>query len=964
MSAAQRAVCHRGGPLLVLGGPGTGKTGSLEQRYLDLAVSDGAHPHQILLLCSSRSYAVGARERLARQLPHQATVEVPVYTWHGLAYHLVTRYYPRLGFARMPVLLTAAEQWGTVHELLGIQDPAGWPVWGERLEERAFCDEVADFCLRVEQQLIPQEQLNSIAAEHADWAEVVHFAGIYRAHLLERARVDYAQLISGAARLLEEDAGVRQDLRRKFPQVMVDDGQDLSRAQLRMLSRLETSHLVLAADPDSGIESFRGAQPDWVFGFEQWFGPAGVEVLTNHRRIGAPLAGALKNLIRHNDAGSEHWATVNAPHRTDFECRQYSSMVEEMDAVAHELRRAHVVDGIQWSELAVLISQPRYLLGPLQRSLELCDIPYQPLEGERPLTQEPAVGCFLDLARVALRVDSHTRSLARLLTGPLGGMDLAGRRELEREAWRSGKALLDVALESPATAELAKLTELVVAYQDRADECFWEVYSAARYYRDLEAKALADPGDPANASVDALVAFSHGLSRFVQRRSGRGSVPEYLSEASGADFGADAWMPSGAQRRDGVCISTFHGAKGREWEAVMVAGCLDAWIPKRRRGRGTFDTYALETGSAIGRELEAIAEDRRTFYVAASRARSRVVFTASPHAGAKARPSRFLLELAGGPPVESDLTDLPALTLSEHEAGLRRCLADDGALVEEKVAATAALAEIPGVDPSYWYGQPDWTEAATPVVSGKLRTSYSRLSVYENCGLQYALQAVLGLDPASTYSMKFGTWVHALFEAVHRGLIDTSEHLKREYERLFDPGVFPNSTISRQFHRDGMRMLEVFWRYEAGATNVESERFFEFEYAGAVLRGRIDRIDRKNKTLKLTDYKTSKWAPSFKEAQSSLQLAIYHLAAREVPEIVEMGVPMVARLVYPGAFDRDGRYKVLSQNAEDADGVIAKLPQIVSSVAAEEFAPNPEADCYFCKMKPLCPLYPEGASVE
>lgn len=954
---------HRGGPLLLLGGPGTGKTRLLEQRYLDLS-SNGAAPHQVLFLCSSRTYAVGARERLARQLPHQATVEVPVYTWHGLAYHLVTRFYPRLGFARMPVLLTAAEQWGTVYELLRAQDPARWPVWGERLKDRAFADEVTDFCLRVEQQLIPQEQLDEIAAAYPDWAEVIRFVDVYREHLLERARVDYAQLISGASRLLEDDAGVWHDLRRRFPHVLVDDAQELSRAQLRMLSRLETSQLVLAADPDSGMESFRGAQPDWVFGFEQWFGPSEVEVLENNQRIGAPLAGALNNLIRHNDASSGHRATVDALHRTDYECRQYCSMVDEVDAIAHELRRAHVIDGVPWGDLAVLISQPRFLLGPLQRSLELCDIPYQPLQGDHPLTQEPAVKGFLDLARVALGVGGHTRSLSRLLTGPLVGMDLAGRRELEREAWRTGKSLLEAALESPAAAELAKLTELVVAHQDRADECFFQVYSASGYYRELETKALADAGDPSNASIDALVAFSHALSRFVERRSGSGSVVEYMNEAAGADFGAEAWLPPGAQRRDGVCISTFHGAKGREWEVVMVAGCLDAWIPKRRRGKGTFDTYALETPSVVDRELEAIAEDRRTFYVAASRARSRVIFTASPHAGAKPRPSRFLFELGGQGPVDSDLTDLPPLTLSEHRARLRRCLADGESAAQEKVAAVLALAEMPGIDPSYWYGQPAWTEAATPVVSDKLRTSYSRLSAYENCGLQYVLQSVLGLDPASTYSMKFGTWIHALFQAVHEGAINDPEHLQGEYERLFDPGVFPNSTISRQFYRDGMRMLEVFWKYEAGATNVEAEKFFEFEYAGAVLRGRIDRIDRKGHSLKLTDYKTAKWAPSFKKAQTSLQLAIYHLAAREVPEIAAMGEPMVARLVYPGAYDRDGRHKVLNQNAEEADGVISKLPAIISSVVAEEFAPNPEADCYFCKMKPLCPLYPEGASVE
>src|SRR5919106_514723 len=117
---------HFGSPLLVLGGPGTGKTALLERRFLRLASEAGVEPPRVLLLCGSRSYAAGARDRLARQLPLEAAVEVPVYTWHGLAYHLVTRYYPVLGFSELPVLLTAPEQWGTVRELLDAEDPADW----------------------------------------------------------------------------------------------------------------------------------------------------------------------------------------------------------------------------------------------------------------------------------------------------------------------------------------------------------------------------------------------------------------------------------------------------------------------------------------------------------------------------------------------------------------------------------------------------------------------------------------------------------------------------------------------------------------------------------------------------------------------------------------------------------------------------------------------------------------------
>jgi superfamily I DNA/RNA helicase len=87
----EEVISHTGTPLLVLGGPGTGKTRLVEERYLHLATAGGVDPHRMLLLCSNRSYSMRARERIVRLLPHEASVEVPVYTWHALAYHLVTR---------------------------------------------------------------------------------------------------------------------------------------------------------------------------------------------------------------------------------------------------------------------------------------------------------------------------------------------------------------------------------------------------------------------------------------------------------------------------------------------------------------------------------------------------------------------------------------------------------------------------------------------------------------------------------------------------------------------------------------------------------------------------------------------------------------------------------------------------------------------------------------------------------
>lgn len=965
--ASDAALHHEKGPMLLLGGPGTGKTTLLENRYLRLIEQTEVSPHRVLILCINRAYSMEAKDRLVRRLAAPATVEVPIYTWHSLANHLVSRYYPSLGYREPPVLLTGPEQWGVVRELMTGAQRIDWPHWADRLQDRGFIDEVADFCLRVQQRMIAREDLAAMVEHKPEWAEVVRFFDIYTEHLKNQSRLDYAGLISTCAQLLEQDAGVRETLSNRFPHVMIDDAQEMSPAHIKLVQQLGTASLLVAADPDCGIETFRGAEPDWVYGFAGRFGEHQTVVLNKSYRLGSPLLGAAQRLIGANDETALHRITEPANTETVFESRLYGSIVEETDAIARELRLRHLSGGLDWRDMAVLISQPGPMLGPLERALQRWEVPHHPLSGDRPIASEQPVTDFLDLVKVALGLAGWEATLPNLLTSRLIGLGHAQRRDLEREAWQTRRSLADMVQDSELTAEYRELAGIVKQSENSADECFWRVYESASYYRGLVAQALADPGHAANSELDALVAFSHALGRFVERRHGRGSIRDYLSEASRADFGGDPWLPP-ARTRDPnrVSLLSFHSARGRQWHTVIVAGCLDAWIPKGRRAQGLFDPLALEISDIADREIEAMADDRRTFYVASTRATHQTIFTVSAGPSGRGRPSRFLSEI--GAPVSEQLPSIEQqpLTMGELRSRLRRTLADTKSPSEARVAAVIALAEVPDVTPSNWYGRWDWTEGTSPLFEeGKFRTSYSRISVFENCGLQYVLQSVLGLDPASTHSMKFGTWIHALFQAVHERKINDIPTLKAEYNAMFDESIFPNAAMAAQFRRDGDKMLQTFWEGDLfKQDNVITEQKFEVPFAGVTLRGRIDRIDIQGASTKLYDYKTARWAMSSQQAAKSLQLAIYILAARTDPELVALGRPAWAELVYPGSTWPDGRPKRAKQTAEQADEVLEGLPDLLQRVMREDFRPSPEADCHFCKMKPLCPLWPQGREVE
>jgi superfamily I DNA/RNA helicase len=990
---AQRSVIeHAAGPLCVFGGPGTGKTRVLEERFIRLATSPGCSPDRMLFLVPNRTQKIALQDRLTRRLlldeGLQALIEVPVYTWHGLANHLVSRHYDRLAYPEPPVLLTSPEHWGDVRDALASENEANWPHHRALLRNRGFVDEVVDFCIRAEQRLLDPADLESLAKKRPAWAEVIRFFNAHRERLRKRSRVDYPSLLDDAVQLLANHDDVRAALQTRFKHVLVDDGQELAFVQRRLLLFLTQGggdrSLVLAGDPDSAIETFRGADPEWMADFDHDFAGHRTITLRTSYRLGEDFGRHVAGLIAHNGPPDTRASAFAG--KATLEVHRYGNLGAETEAIARALRRAHLTDRVPYEDMAILLTSPRSMLPPLERALDAVEVPFSISAPDRPLAREPIVRAFGELARFAFEEGPDDESLAQLLRSPLIGLEDQVVRELEREARVSRRALATVIAELPKVdsdasskiSELLDMRDLLCAKKDSpADEAFWVVWERSHLCEQLQERARHSLADPANRDLDALVAFSRALGRFVERRRGRGTFAEYLDGIGRADFGSDPWLPP-ERAGAGVTVASFHGAKGREWSLVAVAGVVDGSIPKGHRATGLFDPYFLDETDPLTRSRKNEMEDRRVFYVAVTRATERCVVTTSPGPTRRGEPSRFIEELVGQIPDVETAATLPPLTFSEAAARYRKTLAATSAPPGERVAALAAVARIReldpacrAADPAEWWWRWDWTEGKIPIrvqqndpesdlPLDKLRTSYSRISMYDNCGLQYLLGVVLGLDPESSHNMAFGSWIHKIFEELETGAIPCEPQAAfARYEELFDWDVFPNRAVARQFHRDGQIMITRYGNHLNPGKALRAETDFRVELDGHRITGRIDRIDKKGSNVIVSDYKTSRHPVQYDEARESLQLAIYYLAATTDPELRQLGEPASMQLIYPASLSR-GDVAKRCQTPEEAKKAIERLPALMEGVLAEDFRPDPEADCQWCKFKPLCPLWSEG----
>ncbi|HYZ90796.1 MAG TPA: ATP-dependent DNA helicase [Actinomycetota bacterium] len=975
--AQRRVVDHDGGPLLVLGSPGTGKTTVLVERWVRLATELG-EPHRILLLVPTRERALGLRDELPWRLPAEAIVEVPAHTWHALAYHLVTRYYRKLGYAQPPIRLTTAEQSAVVRELLETEKPSAWGPYRDHLLADAFVAEVADFCVRAGHRGLDDQDLEALGDSRPEHAAVTAFALRYRAHLRSQSALDYAELVLAATRLLTADDDIRSAVTRRFSHVLVDDAQELAPAQLHLLRRLNTEHLVCAGDPDSAIEAFRGADPGWLERFET--------VAPSHRRIsletchryGKSIGDVAASLIAHSpDPGPHRVGSFAGPEDGTVELRTYSTMAGELEAVAREIRRAHLMNDVPYDRMAILLAQPSTYGFTVERVLRGFGVPARTVSTEGLRTQ-PAVRAVLDLCRLALFDDPSDDLTKAVLCSPLLGLHPYRVRELDREArMRRGTTLGELIeeLDDDDLAELRRVRDAVrTDPSEPADATFARVFDTSAWCREQAANRRAD--QDAAAHVNALYALNKALAHFVERRPGA-TMREYLEMATDAAFAADTWQPPDAQH--GVHLLSFHGAKGLEWDVVCVIGVAEGQIPKAHRAQGLFDPWALEAGGAIDRAQAQLAEERRTLYVALSRARRRLLVTTSPGVR-KATPSRFCEEAFGVLPEPiTPGADEPPLTIGEAAARFRRTLADAEATDDEKAAATAALARVSahngGLKPSSWWWRRDWTPGTPLYPQGKLTTSFSRISRYDECPLRYVLESVLGLDPQTTFQMKFGSLVHRIIERSDPvfGDITSWQQVVDIYKKEFvehHRDDYPNDVFARTYYRYGVQSLRRWWNTErsTGETVEVEFPFHDLDFHGHTIRGRIDRVSRQGSGLVLSDYKTGRNPVAWEEAKESLQLAIYYRAAQLYESLSKHGAPVRMELIYPGVeyTNREtGSLECMKrkQYPNEAEEALGRLEGIMNDAVSEQFAPSPEADCRWCRMKPLCPRWPEGREV-
>jgi DNA helicase-2/ATP-dependent DNA helicase PcrA len=602
-----RAITYGGGPLLVVAGAGSGKTRVITRRIAQL-VQDGVPPWTVTALTFTNKAAREMRERVEQIV---TAPDLWVCTFHGFAARVLRRYGHLLGYTREFSIYDTEDKNQLIKALL---------------KEQGFDElrpaEVSHALTRVKNGM-ERPELPGHRAE-----QVSRVMRLYGERMREANAMDFDDLLVNLHRLLRDDVDVRAKMQIRAQWLLVDEYQDTNGVQYRILGLLAGSQRNVCAtgDPDQSIYRWRGATVENILKFSQDFPGAETITLDRNYRSTKPILDVANAVIRHNTGRFEKDLRTDKTGGVAVREVRCRDDIDEARMVAREIQ-TWTGGGRSAKEIAVFYrvnAQSRVL----ERAFHELGIPYR-IVGAVEFYKRKEVKDLLAYVRVA-RNPSDITALRRIFNVPARklGKTTADRffaSGTPRETLRDRDALVRFGRARKALAGFADLLDAIEEMTPSDPAAYIRKVIELTAYRDHLGEGTAMAERDRLENVDELVNAAADYSL----RDPEGGIDGFVEENA---LVAD--QDTYDETAEAATMMTVHAAKGLEFECVCVAGLEEELFP-----------HGLSMD-----EPEEVEEERRLFYVAATRAREELVLL---HGQRRLRqgmpmpalPSRFLDEI-------------------------------------------------------------------------------------------------------------------------------------------------------------------------------------------------------------------------------------------------------------------------------------------------------------------------------
>ncbi|MFH1253526.1 MAG: ATP-dependent DNA helicase [Candidatus Uhrbacteria bacterium] len=961
------AVLHKGGPLMIVAGAGTGKTTVITKRIAWLIEKKLAAPENILALTFTEKAAAEMEERVDLLLPY-GYIDIQISTFHAFCERILRDYGVEMGLSPNFKLVSELDAWLLARANferfeLDYYRPLGNPTkylrsllshFSRAKDEMVLPDDYLAYAESEQANLDTKNSDEEATMEIKRLTELAQAYHVYQQILLANDSLDFGDLILYTLQLLQKRPRVLKILREKYKFILVDEFQDTNWAQYELVKLLAApeNNLTVVGDDDQSVYAFRGTSLFNILRFETDYPDCARVVLTKNYRSGQKILDSAYEFIQKNNpnrlegrAGKDGKffdkrlsSQVILPGQVEH--LHYSTVVEETRGVAEKiLLLKEKYPDANWSDFGILV-RANSAADDFISAFERYQIPYQ-FMALRGLYIKPII---LDIVALLEVVDNpyQSPSLYRLLAHDVFKISPHDLSTLNHFAKRKGRMLYDACRQARAIGDLsieavATIEKLLFLVAKLADETKRKRASEIILLAAKDSGLLDFINKMSEAKKQENFRFLHQFHERVKKfesRGGEKSLHAFLDEfrherEAGEEGSLSIDVEAGP---DLVKIMTVHGAKGLEFRFVFIVNLIDRRFPTSERKEAIELPRALIKESLCEGDFH-LEEERRLFYVAMTRAKEALYFTsAEDYGGARKRKlSRFLNELGIEKP---DIISINAV----------------GSFIDEPV--------IVGNDLPSPYRIPK-------------QLSFTQLRAFETCPLQYKFAHILEIPVFESWSLSFGKTMHNTLQAFFQLWLERTgsqqvslfggpkktenqddlpvglDELLKLYKEKWLDDWYQDDKQRREYFKQGEDSLkQYFIQLKNQPPQPKSlEQGFTLKVGEVSIRGRIDRIDDVDGGVEVIDYKTG--TPKTKlEREDREQLLIYQLAVEEILRLKPI------KLTYH--YLNDNSEQSFIGTAEELSALKEQILADYAKMKASDFTATPGFHCKFCDFRDIC----------
>lgn len=945
-----KAVTHINSPLLIIAGAGTGKTTVLTKRIEYLIKQHKVDPHSIFATAFTEK---NAQEMIARlDLIMPLSYEEPwIGTFHSLCDRILRYEGLEFGFDPNFQIMTHTQQWLFLKEHLFDFDldyyrPLGNP--------NKFINAFITFFSRLQDENIDPEEFDHFArtqyeqaSDHAKeqegrrLVELAHAFSRYRDLKTQASVLDFGDLIIQTIKLFKTRPNILKKYQNKFKHILVDEFQDTNYAQFQLIQLIappnQNPSLVVVGDDDQAIYKFRGASISNILQFKQLYPNSKELVLKiNYRSHQKILDHAYQSITSNNPDRLEVKLSLSKKLKAKTQIYEQTpsplhvhlkTLDEEITWTIQQLISLHTDERIAYGQMAILARSNAQLEAYLPL-LKKSGLPYQ-LVANKGLFDCEEVAHLIDLCK-CLVDETDDQALLSVLQMPLYHTKNSVLLNLLNQAKKNHQSLWSILINQPENTFQSQTLNAIGTIRHLRERALSTPVFDLLYQYVLDSgylKQYTNFDSLKNQLALKNLNLFFTKIRHYERLLPTNNLPSFVDMLN-------SWLEAGEnpgqaqiEDVDTITLLTVHAAKGLEFDVVFVGSLVAGRFPSSHRKDpieipDSLTKEILPTGNAH------LAEERRLFYVAMTRAKRYLFLTSAADYGGRKqwRPSGFIEE--SGIPSNN-------LSLSSNH------IIENQSEVGEQVLKDMDLSNF----------------SANFVIS---KLSYSQIETFHKCPLQYKFRYLLKIPTKSKAALSYGQTIHQTLYQFHQlegaRLRPNLDKLIQLYEKNFIDEGYDSLSYRQARYDQGKRDLKRY--FHAYQQKLEKpillEQPFRLQLDGLEIVGKIDRIDKlSDGSLEIIDYKTGS-EKTQKQVDADPQLSLYHLAATESLQL------NISRLsLY---FLETGNKISTTRSSKDIDKTKQKLLNSIEQIRSSTFKPKPGSPmpCEFCDYKQICPVYKKG----